>query len=108
MRPVFHIVISAVLCGGFAASHAADPAQIAAKAGCTVCHSTDKKMIGPSYREVAAKYKGNADAVALLSAQIRKGSTGVWGKIPMPATDAAKLSDADLKAVVIWLLKTPT
>jgi cytochrome c len=87
---------------------AADPAaQMAVKAGCTACHALDKKLIGPAYKDVAAKYKGKADAVATITQRIRKGSKDVWGPVPMPPTEPAKLGDADLKAVVNWLLKTP-
>ena len=57
------------------------------KAGCLACHAKDKKVVGPAYKDVAAKYKGQADAVAKLSEKVRKGSVGVWGPppIPMPA-----------------------
>jgi cytochrome c len=81
--------------------------KIAIQAGCATCHAATKKVLGPSYRDIAAKYKGQADAVALLSERIRKGSKGVWGPLPMTPTPATKLSDADLKAVVTWVLKTP-
>ena len=64
-------------------------------------------MLGPSWRDIAAKYKGQADAPALMAQRVRKGSQGVWGPVPMPPTDAKKLSDADLKSVVAWLLKAP-
>lgn len=82
-------------------------AELATKAGCAACHQADKKLLGPSWKEVAAKYKGQANAPAQLAERVRKGSTGVWGALPMPATDKAKLSDADLKAVISWVLKTP-
>jgi cytochrome c len=78
------------------------------KAGCLACHAKDKKIVGPSYKDVAAKYKGQADAVAKLSEKVRKGSVGVWGPppIPMPATGPDKISDADLKAAIEWVLKS--
>jgi cytochrome c len=82
--------------------------QIATKAGCATCHAVDKKIIGPSYKDIAAKYKGKPDAVAALSKSVRTGSKGVWGTLPMAPTDAAKLSDADLKTVITWVLKTPS
>jgi cytochrome c len=80
---------------------------LAEKGGCNVCHAPDKKILGPSWRDIAVKYKGQADAVALLSQRVRKGSQGVWGPVPMPPTDAKKLNDADVKTVVTWLLKPP-
>jgi cytochrome c len=79
--------------------------EIAKKAGCSMCHLADKKSVGPSYKEIAAKYKGKADAVALASEKVRKGSSGEWGPVAMPPTDASRLNDADLKAVVQWILK---
>jgi cytochrome c len=81
--------------------------QISQKAGCAVCHAPDKKSLGPSYQEIARKYKGRSDAAALMAERVRKGSQGVWGKVPMPPSGTDKLSDAELKAVVSWLLKTP-
>jgi cytochrome c len=79
---------------------------LAKAAGCTTCHAKDTKLIGPSYKEVAARYKGDAKAPALLAERVRKGSKGVWGSLPMPPADPAKVSDADLKAIVAWLLKS--
>jgi cytochrome c len=52
--------------------------------GCVACHAADKRLVGPAFQEIAAKYKGNADAVATLAAKVRAGGTGVWGAIPMP------------------------
>lgn len=95
--------LSAVLLGAPASASQ----QIATKAGCTACHAVDKKLVGPSYRDVAAKYRGRADAAALLAERVRKGGKGVWGQVPMLPVDAAKISDADLKAVIAWVLKTP-
>lgn len=103
-----HIALlsAALLC--LFAGHAAQASEkIATQAGCATCHAAAKKVIGPSYRDIAAKYKGQADAVAVLSGRIRQGSKGVWGPLPMAPTPADKLSDADLKAVVTWVLKTP-
>jgi cytochrome c len=80
--------------------------ELATKAGCAVCHAPDKALMGPSWQAIAARYKGQADAAAKLADKVRKGSVGVWGKLPMPPTPADKASDADLKALVSWLLKT--
>lgn len=79
--------------------------EIATKAGCTACHQVDKKVVGPAYKDVAAKNKGVADAVTKLSEKVRKGGAGVYGPIPMPPNPANKISDADLKAVLEWILK---
>lgn len=94
-----------VVVAGALPSAALASEALAQKAGCMACHAKDKKLVGPAYKEVAAKYAGQADAVAGLSAKIRSGGKGVWGQIPMPPHDAAKINDADLKAVVEWLLK---
>ena len=79
---------------------------IAQKAGCLACHAVDKKLVGPAFKDVAAKYKGQPDAVAKLSDKVRKGGAGNWGQIPMPPNPEAKISDADLKTVVEWILKS--
>jgi cytochrome c len=81
--------------------------QIAVKAGCAVCHAATKKVLGPSYRDIAIKYKNRTDALTLLSGRVRHGGKDVWGPVPMPPTDASKVNDADLKAVLTWILKTP-
>lgn len=87
-----------------AAANAATPELIARKAGCLACHAVDKKLLGPSYHEIAAKYKADAKAPAALAAKVRKGGTGVWGKAIMVPVDAKKISDADLEAVIAWIL----
>ena len=72
------------------------------KSGCTACHAIDKKLVGPPYVEVAAKYKGDAGAAAKLLEKVRKGGSGVWGQVPMPPNPTVK--DEDLKALVQWVL----
>ena len=78
--------------------------DIANKAVCTACHQVDKKVLGPAYKDVAKKYKGNAGAPALLADKVRKGGQGVWGPIPMSPNTPAQISDADLKVVIAWVL----
>lgn len=75
--------------------------ELATKNACTACHAMDKKVLGPSYQDVAQKYAGQKDSVAQISESIRKGGSGKWGAIPMPAQPA--LSDADLKALATWV-----
>ena len=77
---------------------------LAQKSGCIACHNVDKKVIGPAYKEVAAKYATDKDALTKLSEKVKKGGTGVWGQIPMPPND--KVPEADLKALVKWVLST--
>lgn len=94
-------VLAVLACaGGVQASEA-----LAKKGSCIACHATDKKLVGPSYREIAARYKGQAAAPAQLAERVRKGSKDVWGTVPMPATDRARLNDAELKALIAWVLK---
>lgn len=84
------------------------PAQasdaLAKKYMCLTCHTLDKKLVGPSYHDVAAKYKGDKTAEAKLVDKVKKGGAGVWGQIPMPPND--KVPDADLKELVKWILST--
>lgn len=103
MKPsLFLIALLASAAGGRAFAEAPAAAQ---KGGCLACHSMDKKVVGPAFKDVAAKYKGQGDAVVKLSEKVRKGSTGVWGPIPMPPSSAEKINDADLKATLEWILK---
>lgn len=77
-------------------------ADLAQKKNCLACHAVDKKVIGPSYKEVAAKYAGQKDAVDKLAQKVIKGGSGVWGPVPMPAN--AQVSDAEAKTLVTWIL----
>jgi len=86
---------------------AATPDESYNKAGCVACHLKDKKLLGPSFKDVAAKYKGQGDVVAKLMEKVRKGGVGVYGPIPMPANSVEKINDADLKALVEFMLKVP-
>lgn len=83
----------------------AAPEDLATDAGCTMCHATDKKVVGPSFHDVAQKYRADPGAGASLAAKVRSGTKGVWGPLPMAPMDAKKISDADLKAVIAWILK---
>ena len=73
-------------------------------AGCGACHQPEKKVLGPAYKEVSGKYKGNAKASDLLMQKIRNGGAGTWGAIPMPPNPKEKISDVDLKNLVGWIL----
>jgi cytochrome c5 len=72
------------------------------KDGCAACHAVDKKIVGPSFQEVAAKYKSDKDAPAKLAQKVKAGGAGVWGQVPMPPN--AAVSDDDIKALVVWIL----
>ena len=86
-------------------AQAATPEEILSKSGCLACHTKDKKLVGPAYKDVAAKYKGQ-DATAKLMEKVRKGGSGVYGPVPMSPNPPEKISDADLKTVVEWILKS--
>lgn len=75
---------------------------LATKHGCMTCHQVDKKLVGPSYKDVAAKYKGQTDAVKRLSEKVKAGGKDVWGPIPMPPNSS--LADADIQTLVKWVL----
>lgn len=72
------------------------------KSGCLACHAVDKKMVGPAYKDVADKYRGQPDAEAKLVQKVKNGGAGVWGQVPMPPNP--QVSDEDLKTVVGWIL----
>jgi len=93
----------ALAAGWLAATAAIADEALAKKHNCTACHAVDKKMIGPAYRDVAKKYKGQADAPAKLAEKVKKGSSGVWGAVPMPPN--AAVPDDDIRKLVEWVLK---
>ncbi|MCO4093175.1 MAG: c-type cytochrome [Acidovorax sp.] len=75
---------------------------LATSKNCMACHAVDKKLVGPSYKDVAAKYAGQKDAVDKLAVKIIKGGGGVWGPVPMPAN--AQVSEADAKKLAAWVM----
>lgn len=81
----------------------ADAMALAKANACLACHAVDKKLVGPSFKDVAAKYADRKDAVEYLTKKIKSGGAGVWGPIPMPAQ--ARLSDAQAKELAQWVLK---
>ena len=84
------------------AGSAAANEELAKKSLCTACHAIDKKLVGPAYQDVAAKYAGDKTAEAKLIAKVKQGGVGVWGQVPMPANSAVK--DEDIKTLVKWVL----
>lgn len=79
-------------------------ADLAQKKSCLACHAADKKLVGPSYKDVAAKYAGQKDAVAKLAEKIQKGGVGAWGQVPMPANPQVNAEEA--KQLATWVLST--
>ena len=76
---------------------------LAQKSGCLACHAVDQKILGPAYKDVAKKYRGQADAEAKLIAKVKKGGSGAWGAIPMPPM-SPQVKDEDIKTLVKWVL----
>jgi cytochrome c len=91
-----------ILCAGYLAGQAQANEALARKNDCLGCHAVATKLVGPAYKDVAAKYAGQPDAQAALVQSIRNGSVGKWGELPMPAHP--KLSDADAKKLAAWVL----
>ena len=77
-------------------------AELAKAKNCLACHAIDKKLVGPSYKDVAAKYATDKDAVAKLSKKVREGGVGVWGQVPMPANP--QVNEQEAQTLVKWVL----
>jgi cytochrome c len=76
--------------------------ELAKKNACTACHAVDKKVVGPAFKEVADKYKGDKTAEAKLVKKVKEGGVGVWGQVPMPPNSS--VSDKDIQTLVKWVL----
>jgi cytochrome c len=105
---VFAMAITAATGQGVLAADApatfspADAMNIARKNACMGCHAVDRKLVGPSFQQIAGKYKGDAQAQAGLETKVRDGGSGVWGVLPMPSHRS--MNGADIKTVVGWIL----
>ena len=105
MKRTFSALASTLLfavAGLVAATPALADMALATAKNCMACHAVDKKLVGPSYKDVAAKYAGQQDAVEKLSAKVIKGGSGVWGPIPMPAN--AQVTPDEAKKLIAWIL----
>ena len=95
-----------IACAAVAAALTAPAAfanqELAQKKNCMACHALDKKLVGPAYKDVAAKYAKDKDAVKKLSEKIIKGGSGVWGPVPMPAN--TQVSPAEAETLAKWVL----
>jgi cytochrome c len=98
MKQAFAIIALSTVIAGPAFANA----DLAQKKNCLACHATDKKIVGPSYKDVAAKYAGQKDAVAKLAEKIQKGGSGVWGPVPMPPNTQVNADEA--KQLATWVL----
>jgi cytochrome c len=97
MKPVFALIAAALVAGPAFASQ-----ELATKKNCMACHAVDKKLVGPAYKEVAAKYKGDKGAEAKLAEKVMKGGVGAWGQVPMPANPQVTKEEA--ATLVKWVL----
>jgi cytochrome c len=94
------LALGATACALASAAYAQE--DLAKKHNCFACHAVDKKVVGPSYKQVADKYRGDQNAPAKLFEKVKKGGAGVWGPVPMPPN--AAVPDADIKKLVDWIL----
>lgn len=94
--------IASVAAGFAVSTPALADLQLATAKNCMACHAVDKKLVGPSYKDVAAKYAGQKDAADKLAAKVIKGGSGVWGPVPMPAN--AQVSPDEAKKLAAWIL----
>ena len=101
MKRVF-LVIATLATGAVVSTPALADLQLATAKNCMACHAVATKLVGPSYKDVAAKYAGQKDAVDKLAGKIIKGGSGVWGPVPMPAN--AQVNDAEAKKLAAWVL----
>ncbi len=103
MNKKFAVAALVSVCGMLAigAPAFASP-ELAKQKNCLACHATDKKLVGPAYKDVAAKYKGDKNAQATLAKKIREGGVGVWGQIPMPANP--QVNEQEAQALAKWVL----
>lgn len=102
------VILSIAMVGAFVANQAqaadAKAAEaLAQKSGCLACHGVQNKVVGPAYKDVAAKYKNDKGAEAKLVAKVKAGGSGVWGPVPMPA-NSPQVKDEDIKTIVQWVL----
>lgn len=91
-----------VVLSAFASTSAFAQAELAKAKNCMACHAVDKKLVGPAYKDVAAKYAGQKDAVGKLAQKVIKGGSGAWGPVPMPANP--QVSESEARSLVQWIL----
>jgi cytochrome c len=107
MMKLSHLLAAAAVAGvaftgGAQAADAAKAQSLIKGSDCAACHAAEMKLVGPSYKDVAKKYKGNAGAVDMLVKKIKAGGSGNWGAIPM--TPHPNMKDEDVKVIVEWIL----
>lgn len=102
MKKHLFIVLALSAAGSAMAVPVVANLAFATQKNCMACHAVDKKVVGPSFKDVAAKYDGKSDALEKLSAKVVKGGSGTWGPVPMPAN--TQVSAEEAKSLVTWIL----
>lgn len=109
MNPMTYLtlprVLAALLCLSALVQISHADQSLAGKNGCLGCHAVATKLVGPAFKEVAARYAGQADALETLAKHIQQGGTGRWGDMPMPPQQ--QLTPADAKKLAAWVLSVP-
>lgn len=101
MNRIF-VAVAALVTGFFVSTPALADLALATAKNCMTCHAIEKKLVGPSFKDISAKYAGQADAVVKLASKVVKGGSGTWGPVPMPANP--QINDADAKKLVTWIM----
>ncbi len=101
MKNVLAITAALAAMGLALGAQAQDASKLAQDKGCLACHQTDKKLVGPSYKDVAAKYRSDKNAVPKLVKKVREGGQGAWGQVPMPPN---QVSEKEAETLVKWVL----
>jgi len=99
-RILFAMLLATAGIGAMPAAQASE--ALLKKYNCTACHAIDRKLVGPAYKDVAKKYRGQKDAAAMLARKVKNGGKGAWGQVPMPPNPA--VPDADLKKMLSFIL----
>ena len=102
MKTAQYIATGMVAFGLVAAGNVQADQALAQAKGCMACHQVATKVVGPAYKDVAAKYKDQADAAGMLATKVKAGGVGTWGQVPMPPQPT--LTDDEVKALVAWVL----
>lgn len=100
MTQIQHLSVALVMLLGAGTAHASE--ALAGKYACVACHQAERQLVGPAWKDIAAKYADGSKTAAQLAASIRQGGSGKWGPVPMPAQPA--LSEADARALAVWVL----
>jgi cytochrome c len=102
MKTAKYVATGMVAFGLLVVGNAQADQALAQTKGCMACHQVDNKVVGPAYKDVAAKYRDQADAAGMLADKVKAGGVGAWGQVPMPPQPT--LTDDEVKSLVAWVL----